>query len=60
MTKYVHSTVIDSKPSRPAKPCGYTFLPRRPRPNPVLNFLARRYRNDADPSGLPRQLDMLA
>lgn len=61
MTKYVHCRVIDSKPQQPAGPCGYAIVPRPSKPDPVLNFLTRRYGTHPDPScGSTRQLDMLA
>lgn len=62
MTKYVHSRVIDTKPSRPASPSTTAFVARssQSKPNPCKHPLFNRYQAQSDPSGdLGLQLNML-
>lgn len=62
MTKYVHSRVIDTKPSKPANPCTTAVVARthRSSPNPCKHPVFSRYEAKSDPScGLGLQLNML-
>jgi len=61
MVKYVHSRVIDSKPSRPAAPCS-TAMVHRAKPSgasPWKQYFVSRYQVNPEPSSPGPQLNML-